>query len=74
MGEAFAFGEIASTIGKIGWIQYIIALILIFIVVFIIYTVIGFIPVIGWLIDLVIAPYTTILLARYYSNLYDLGA
>jgi len=74
MGEAFAFGEISSTIGKIGWIQYIIALLLIFIVVFIIYAIIAFIPVIGWLINIVIAPYIAILFARYYSNLYDLGA
>lgn len=74
MGEAFAFGEITNTIGKIGWVQYIIALIVLFIVIFVIYAVIGLIPVIGGLINLIIAPYIVMMTSRYYSNLYDTGA
>lgn len=74
MGEAFAFGEIANTIGKIGWVQYIIALIVLFIVISVIYTVISLIPVIGGLISLIIAPYIVLVSSRYYSNLYDTGA
>ena len=74
MGEAFAFGEIANTIGKIGWIQYIIALIVLFIVISVIYAVISLIPVIGGLIRFIIAPYIVLVSSRYYSNLYDTGA
>lgn len=73
MGEAFAFGEITNTIGKIGWVQYIIALIVLFIVLTVIYGVLSLIPVIGWLISLIIAPYITIMISRYYSLIYDVG-
>lgn len=74
MGEAFAFGEITNTIGKIGWVQYIIALIVLFIVVFVIYAILGLIPVIGGIINIIIAPYIIIMTSRYFSNLYDTGA
>ncbi len=73
MGEAFAFTEITNIIGKIGWGQYILAVIALMIVLFIIYTIIGFIPVIGWLIEFIIAPYIVMVSSRYYSQIYDLG-
>lgn len=74
MGQAFAFGEITNTIGKIGWGSYLIALIVLFIVIFIIYAVLGLIPVIGSIINLIIAPYIVMMTSRYYSLIYDQGA
>ncbi|KAF5091255.1 hypothetical protein DSECCO2_05060 [anaerobic digester metagenome] len=84
MKEAFAFGEIFSTIGKIGWLNYIFSLIVLFIVVFLIVIVVtivevilGFIPIlgliIGWVISLFLGPYISIMMSRYYSLLYDEG-
>ncbi|MCA1915110.1 MAG: DUF4013 domain-containing protein [Methanospirillum hungatei] len=84
MKEAFALGEIFGTIGTIGWINYIISLIAFFIVVILILLVVtiieillGFIPILGWLIgwiiNLFLSPYLSILGSRYYSLLYDEG-
>ncbi len=73
MGAAFEFSEISATIGKIGWGQYIIALIVLFIIIFVISFILGMIPVIGWILSLIISPYIAILSARYYSLLYDAG-
>jgi len=74
MGEAFAFNEITQTVGKIGWVQYILALIVLCIILFVISMVLGMIPVIGGILNLIIAPYLSILIARYYSQLYDAGS
>ena len=74
MGEAFAFSEILAKIGSIGWVSYIIALIVIGVVMMIIYMILGMIPVIGWLLTLILAPYLYIVTFRYYSLLYDSGA
>ncbi|KAF5091261.1 hypothetical protein DSECCO2_05120 [anaerobic digester metagenome] len=71
MGEAFAFSEITNTIGKFGWVQYIIALIVLNIVLAVIYGIISLIPVIGFLLLLIIAPYFTMIISRYYSLIYD---
>ena len=73
MGDAFAFSDILATIGKMGWVTYIIALIVFGIVVFVIYMILSLIPIIGWLLTLIIAPYLSIVGARYYSLLYDAG-
>ena len=71
MGSAFEFGEILSQIGSIGWGSYIISLIAFGIVILIIEIILGIIPVIGWLLNLIIAPYISIMGGRYYSLLYD---
>ena len=68
-GKAFAFGEIMSTIGNIGWGTYILWLIVIF-VCSIIVAGIGGIPVIGWLLSLIIAPLFGIFVARSASLAY----
>lgn len=88
MAEAFAFGEIIGTIGKIGWLKYILSLLVLFIVVFIIIMVIsaiemviGMIPVIGWILSFVlnivlslfIGPFISLMTSRFYSLLYDQG-
>lgn len=73
MGDAFGFSEILEIIGSIGWVSYILALIVLGIALFIIYFVLSLIPVIGWLLTLILAPYLSIVGARYYSTLYDAG-
>ncbi|MDD1729211.1 MAG: DUF4013 domain-containing protein [Methanospirillum sp.] len=84
IGEAFAIGEIISTIKKIGWVNYIFSLIVLFIVVAVIVIVLtcvemalNVIPLIGiilgWIISLFTGPYLSILTTRYYSLLYDEG-
>jgi hypothetical protein len=74
MGEAFNFGAILETIGKIGWGSYIIALIVLMIVgvVFgIIVSIIMMIPILGWIIYLcLIAPWT-LFISRYFCQMYD---
>jgi hypothetical protein len=74
MGSAFELGEILSRIGSIGWGSYIISLIVFGIVILIIEIILGIIPVIGWLLNLIIAPYISIVGGRYYSLLYDSAA
>jgi hypothetical protein len=74
MGEAFNFGAILETIGKIGWGTYIIALIVLVIVqiVFsIIITILAMIPILGLIIELVLIAPLSIFEARYLCQLYD---
>jgi len=71
MGSAFEFSEIMAQIGSIGWGTYIISLIVLGVIMCVIYMILGIIPVIGWLLTLIIAPYLTIVSSRYYSLLYD---
>lgn len=85
-GEAFNFGEVLGTIGKIGWINYIIAMIIVAIVIGIPVAIIYFIlimlmlalSVIGILIAilvfLVIIPPIAVLQARYVTQIYDSAA
>jgi hypothetical protein len=71
MGSAFEFSEILAKIRSIGWGNYIIALIILAIVIVIIELILGFIPLIGWLLTLIVAPYLSIVGGRFYSLLYD---
>lgn len=74
IGEAFNFSAILATIGKIGWVPYIIALIVLGVCGIIFGIVVGIlmvIPILGWLIYLcLIAPWA-IFVARYICQLYD---
>ena len=70
-GEAFAFGAIKDKIGEIGWVNYIIALIVMSLLIGIIYMVLSIIPIIGWLIMFIAVPFFAIFSARYICNLYD---
>ena len=56
-GEAFNFSAIFAHIGKIGWVTYIIALIIVGIILGIVEVVCMIIPYIGILILLIIAPF-----------------
>ncbi|MFA4848718.1 MAG: DUF4013 domain-containing protein [Methanoregula sp.] len=74
MGEAFNFGEISATIGKIGWGSYIIALIVLFVVLIIIeiiLSIIGMIPVLGFIINIILVAPLTLFEARYLCQVYD---
>jgi len=71
IGEAFNFGAIAETIGKIGWITYIFALIIIAIIVGIIEFICMLIPLIGILILFILIPFLSMFASRYICLLYD---
>jgi len=70
-GEAFNISAIMAHIGSIGWLDYIIALIIVYVVVGVINIVLGMIPFIGWLIFLLIMPVISIFVARYVTQIYD---
>ncbi|MDD1685494.1 DUF4013 domain-containing protein [Methanoregula sp.] len=75
MGEAFNFGAILETIGKIGWGTYIIAMIVLIIVQVIFFAVISglnmIVPMLGLVVEFIIlAPYS-IFVARYLCQVYD---
>ena len=82
-GEAFNFGEILATIKKIGWLSYILALIIVAIVVgipvlilwLILVALMVALPIIGLilavLISLVVIPVISIFEARYMTQIYE---
>jgi len=71
MGEAFNFSEILATIGKIGWVTYIIALIIMGIIIGIIELICLMIPVVGGIILFILIPFVTLFESRYICLLYD---
>lgn len=74
IGEAFNFSAILATIGKIGWVPYIIAIIVLAVCGFVFGIVVGIlmmIPILGWLIYLFMISPWTIFVARYICQLYD---
>jgi hypothetical protein len=74
MGEAFNFKAILSHIGSIGWIQYILSLIVLVIVLFVIGLVLGLIqviPILGFIIILFVGPVVEIFSAKYVALLYE---
>ena len=74
--EGLRYSKISEHIGKIGWGQYVIALVILF-VAMIIFGVIGMIlsliPYIGWVTQLIITPLFTVFAARYYTLVYEQG-
>jgi len=74
IGEAFNFGAILDTIGKIGWGSYIIALIVLIIVqivIGIVLSIIAMIPVLGGIIQFVLFAPISIFEYRYICQIYD---
>ncbi|MDD1676171.1 MAG: DUF4013 domain-containing protein [Methanomicrobiales archaeon] len=69
--EAFNFSAILAQIGKIGWVNYIIALIVVGVVSFIFIAIINIIPIIGWLLSLILQAPLTVFNARYVTLIYD---
>jgi Protein of unknown function (DUF4013) len=74
MGEAFNFGAILDTIGRIGWGSYIIAMIVLIIVQFIFAFIIGIlymIPILGIIVEILIIAPLSLFEARYLCQVYD---
>ncbi len=72
-GKAFAFGEIFSIIGAVGWGKYL-AWIIILIIIAALVSAVAIIPVVGWIISLVISPILSIFVFRSLGLLYNDGA
>ncbi|MGA2121789.1 MAG: DUF4013 domain-containing protein [Methanoregula sp.] len=70
-GEAFNFSAILAHIGKIGWVSYIIALIILAVIWGVIEVICMIIPYVGILILLVVLPFLTLFASRYLTLLYD---
>jgi hypothetical protein len=74
MGEAFNFGAILETIGKIGWGSYIIALIILMIVQVIFFIIIGLfsmVPFLGIIVEFILIAPLTLFESRYLCQVYD---
>ena len=74
IGEAFNFSAILETIGRIGWVEYIIALVILYIVGVIVKFVVlllSAIPVLGWIIGFFISAALIIFEGRYLALIYD---
>ncbi len=74
MGEAFNFGGILETIGKIGWVSYILALIVLFIVQFIIVLIISLlntVPFLAVIVEIIFIAPIALFETRYLSQVYD---
>jgi len=71
MGEAFNFGAIFETIGKIGWVDYIIALIIIGIIIGIIEFILMAIPYVGMILLFLLTPLLVLWHARFICAVYD---
>jgi hypothetical protein len=74
IGEAFNFSAIRATIAKIGWVPYIIALIVLMVCGAIFGIVMGIlmmIPILGWLLYLCMIPPWMLFVSRYICQLYD---
>lgn len=72
--EAFNVSAILEHIGRIGWVNYIVALVVVWVVLGIAYVAIGVfsgLPVIGWVAGIVIGLAALIFFARYLSLVYD---
>jgi len=70
LGKAFAFGEIMSIIGKIGWGKYLLWLLTLF-VCSAIFGVVGGIPLVGWLISLALTPAFGLFTSRSAALIYS---
>lgn len=74
--EGLHYSKISEQIRRIGWGQYVVALVIL-VVVTIIFGIIGMIlaliPYIGWVCQLVITPLFMVFAARYYTLVYEQG-
>jgi len=71
MGEAFNFGAILATIGKIGWFNYVLALIIMIVIMGIAEFILMAIPFIGGLLFFILIPFFVLFEARYLCRIYD---
>lgn len=73
-GKAFAFGEILSIIGGIGWGKYIGWIVVLIIISMIVGGAAGLIPYVGWVISAIISPILSVFVFRSLGLLYNDGA
>ena len=73
IGEAFNFSAILGTIGRIGWGSYILALIIGVAIIVIVQIVLGAIPYLGGILQLIISPFVTVFFTRYITLVYETG-
>jgi hypothetical protein len=71
LGDAFSFGVIMAHIGKIGWLTYFIALIIMTIIMGVISIILMLIPVVGIVLLFIVLPILVLFEARYLCLLYD---
>ena len=70
-GAAFEFKELFNVIGTIGWLTYLVNIIVIGIVITVIYLILLLIPVVGWVLLIVIMPFLMIWEAKFFATLYE---
>ncbi len=68
-GAAFAFGELFKMIGKVGWLKYILNMLVLYIVVCVVAFVLGIIPILGWLLMIILGPALNIFTYKFVANL-----
>ncbi len=71
IGEAFNFGAITEQIKRIGWITYIIALIIVAILIGIVELICLMIPYVGIILLIMLLPFIILFTARYITLVYD---
>ena len=74
--EGLRYSKISELIGKIGWGQYVIALVVLLVVTLIfvvIEAILQLIPWIGWVLVLIITPLLSVFVARFYTLIYEQG-
>ncbi|QSZ68292.1 DUF4013 domain-containing protein [Methanofollis aquaemaris] len=70
-GEAFNISAIIGHIGAVGWLYYLVALVIAYIIVWVVTFVLMLIPIVGGLILLIITPAISIFMARYVTLIYE---
>lgn len=73
-GKAFAFGEIFSIIGAIGWLKYLGWIIILVLITALVGAVAGLIPFVGWIASAVVSPILSVFVFRSLGLLYNDGA
>ena len=74
--EGLRISKITEMIRTLGWLSYLLALLVMFIVGIafsFVTTILSLIPFIGWVLVLIVTPFVTILVARYATLVYDQG-
>ncbi len=73
-GKAFAFGELFSIIGAIGWLKYLGWIIILVLITALVGAVAGLIPFVGWIVSAVVSPILSVFVFRSLGLLYNDGA
>jgi len=76
MAEGWHFSALRGILGRIGWLRYVLALILL-VVIELLFTVVislpAIIPYVGWIVPVCLAPLLTVFSARYFTFIYEAG-